>query len=370
MINFPFESEKDWSPFFQQDPFNKNNLVEGFLCHTNNDHYGSLFITSVNYESSIQCIATTPKIKYPFDHENKWHFPKAKKIERYLKLDGTNIFAFSYTDAKQNKFVSYKTRLLPFVQQSKFGPFLEMWREILKRHPSIPGYVLGSGLNLSFELWGARNPHLVRYTEPLEASLLFARKGQDILPPSSIPGFDFPSVQFRGLVDKDYVWSYQQAQAEAEATLSELEDGGGYLGMEGEVWYLQTEDGKWTPWKCKPETIEAIHWAAGGIGKNVLRATIANSFESYDVPTIENIKELLLEEFPKEEIEKVHYSIAKQLVEAIREHEFELLVLTEYRALGMSIITQKAEVMRGLSQKFARGDMKRVFSHVWNSETR
>ena len=357
----------DWNKFLAVDPFNSQNEVEGFISHHNSDDYGAILIEKINGISCEQLIYCTPKIRYPFDKENRWTFPKAKAIERFRKYDGTNIFAYSYQDSNGTKFVSYKTRLLPFVQQSKFGPFLEMWKEMLVKYPDIPKFILNSGLNLSFELWGMRNPHLVKYIDvPLEASLLFARKGQIILPPSRIEFANaLSTASLNGVVTKDYVWTYQQTQQELEEQLSETEDG--YIGDEGEVWYLLDETGKWNLFKLKPATIEAIHWAAGGIGKNVIWATIENSFEQFDIPTVDNIRELLLEEFPKEEIEKVHYSIERQLVEAIKNHEFKLQVLAKYNALGMSILNQKLEVMRALSSKFARGDMKKVFSHIWNS---
>jgi hypothetical protein len=39
-------------------------------------------------------------------------------------------------------------------------------------------------------------------------------------------------------------------------------------------------------------------------------------------------------------------------------------VLEEYLAVGLSILTHKAEVMRALSARFARAEMKSVYSII------
>ena len=278
------------------------------------------------------------------------------------------MFAYRYHDAKGNEFVSYKTRLLPFLQQSRFGPFLEMWKEMLNKYPIIPKLPWLLDANLSFELWGARNPHLVKYSIPLATSLLFARKGQKILPPSelvheSVLGLQAPT---RGEISADYTWNYQQSREILESTLSETEDG--YMGVEGEVWYLQGDTKQWILFKCKPETIELIHWAAGGIGKNIIRATIENAFENWDEPTIDQVKQLLKEEFAADEIEKIHYSITKHLKEATEYHLFKENVLLEYATLGVSILDDKISVMRQLSKWFDKKQMRKVYGIVWNEE--
>lgn len=354
---------KDYTEFNAQDPFN-DNWVEGYICRQHGDKYGSLLINKVNGDKKPQLIYCTPKIDYPFDRNGNWHFPKAKSIERYEKLDGTNIFNYRYYDARGNVYVSYKTRLLPFVGDSKFGPFQQMLKELLKANPEIGRLALKLNLNLSWELWGARNPHLVLYDTPLSLSLLFARNGQKIIPPSALHIDASFCVPLRGLVDRDYIWRYEQAQKELEGGLKEV-DGDNYRGQEGEVWYLLTEDGLWHQYKCKPETIEAIHWAAGGIGKNIIRATCQNAFENWDRPTVENIVSLLLEEFDLHKVEKAHYAIQKYLGEEIEQQEFREKVLEEYYTLGISLLEDKVTVMRALSNKFPKDKMGRVYNAVW-----
>lgn len=367
--NIDVRNDKDWSSFEEVDSFN-NNLVKGFICHTSNDMYGALYIERVNDKKVPQLILCTPKIRYPFDANGNWHFPKARAIQRYEKLDGTNIFQFRYLDDRGQDCTSYKTRLVPFLKDSKFGPFKQMWEEILDRCSYIKRIPIASGLNFSYELWGARNPHLVKYEVPLAASILFARKGRKIIPPERIidelpvtPDYDLVKyAPFINYVDRDYVWNYEQAQEEAGATLKETEDG--YLGTEGEVWYLLDETNTWNLFKCKPHLIEQIHWSAGGIGKNIIIATCENSFENWDEPTVENVIQLLLEEFNQQEVDKVYYNIETNLRKCYENHYFRQNVLEEYNNLGINILEDKVSVMRALSPKFNKKEMTKVYSTI------
>ena len=323
----------------------------------------------------------TPKIRYPFDAAGRWHFPKAKRIERYEKLDGTNIFAFWYFDDRGHKKMAFKTRLKPFLGDSRFGPFRTMWQEMMRNQEGlrelVTGLVMGNGYGASFELWGARNPHTVRYEEPaLQASLLFARKHSREIGPPSV-ALDYSPLKslvapFLGTVDRDYVWSYEEAQRQHEATLKEVD--GGYLGSEGEVWYLQTEDGLWQMFKCKPETIEQIHWAAGGIGKNQVLATCWNALEGWDAPTAAQVRQLLEEEFTAAEVDKAYYMVERCLEAVLDQGKFRVEVLEAYRFQkemhGLSVLTDKVGVMRRLGMEFPRAQMGKVYSIVWGSEVR
>ena len=361
------KSDKSWMPFGEEDPFH-HTFVEGYICREQGDLYGALMLLKIDHEQAPQFIFCTPKLAYPFTTDAlgqvHWRFPKARLIQRYEKLDGTNVFSFRYTDAKGRSLVSFKTRLTPLLRDSRFGPFLSMWKEMIRQYPAIPSLPLRLGMNLSYELWGARNPHLVRYTSPpLEASLLFARDGRKILPPSALGQPPVPTAPHRGDVDRDYIWRYQESQKQMDGTLRPTDDGG-YLGTEGEVWYVQTEDGLWTPFKCKPETIEAIHWSSSAIDKNIILATCQNAFENWDDPTVDNVRDLLLEEFQPNEVEKVYSLIARCLDETRSRYEFRKTVLDAYRALGMDILTNKREVMRALSAQFPKERMSHVYTVI------
>ena len=49
-------------------------------------------------------------------------------------VDGSNVLAFHYQWRGQ-KFLTYKLRLAAVIRNSRFGPFLDLWQEILRAHP-------------------------------------------------------------------------------------------------------------------------------------------------------------------------------------------------------------------------------------------
>ena len=359
------KKDKLWQSFGTIDPFN-NNFVEGYISHKPNDMYGALFITKVNGDKYHQLIFSTPKIKYPFDKNGNWHFPKAKIIFCYTKLDGTNIFSFKYYGAKGKTYVSHKLRLQPFVRNAKFGTFLDMWKDILKNHPIIANLPDRIHMNLSYELWGSQNKHLIQYDTPLQTSLLYGRREGKILPPdtirgypSSIPEIDSLLTPLVRVVTRDYIWSYQEAQKEMERELTPINDG--YKGREGEVWYVQTESSDWVLYKVKPETIETIHWTSGGMSRNIILATCQNAFEGKDDPSTEDVINLLLEEFSPNQIENTKHLIERCLEETYTKHQFVRKVLEEYNNTGLDFLDDSGKVMRVLSGKFTKDEIQKVY---------
>jgi hypothetical protein len=67
-------------------------------------------------------------------------------------------------------------------------------------------------------------------------------------------------------------------------------------GTEGAVWYVSEPSGRVTMWKCKPESVEEIHWATG-INKVAVIATCWNALEASDVLNLDVLRPLLLEEY-------------------------------------------------------------------------
>src|SRR3990170_4609769 len=92
--------EKWLQPFDVEDPFNDDLRLRGFLCQKPDHRYGALVITHVNDAETPQLILATPKLHYPFGKDGSFHFPPIKSIHLYEKLDGTNVFAYHYQDAK------------------------------------------------------------------------------------------------------------------------------------------------------------------------------------------------------------------------------------------------------------------------------
>lgn len=365
---------KDYDEFCEVDPFNLKNEVRGYISRKGNEYYGALIITGINNKKvPEQLIMGTPKMVYPFttlaDGTRKYRFPSAKEIEIYEKLDGTNILAYSYTDGV-NTYYSYKTRLRPFLNEgSRWGKFCSMWREVAGGHlRDIEGIMRRESCNLSFELYGAKNVHLVVYDVPLAYALLFGvtNAGRIISPAKLGDLKGLTPVSIMSTIGKDYVYNYEETQRVLNDGLSQVEENY-YKGVEGTVWYMHLHDGRCIQLKCKPEIIEAIHFAAGaGINKTIIIATCWNAFENVEVLTVEFIKQLLAEEFKPVQIEAVHPYIEDCISFVNKELEFRQSVLREYEALGMNINLYKAEIMRALSGKFDRNKMRKVYSTIIN----
>ena len=366
--------KNDYTTFAEIDPFNKQNFVEGVISRKSNEYYGAIIVQKVNNKPCEQLIMATPKMHYPFGktetEERNCHFPKAKQIEIYEKLDGTNVLSYFYLDAEGNRYMSFKTRLRPFLASSKFGNFHDMWIEVAKEQwKDIRDTMTKFNCNLSFEMYGSRNPHLVVYDVPLSFSLLFGvTSNGNILAPSDLGYGRYEAsiipAKLINVVTKDYVWNYTENQKNLEAKLKKVDDNY-YSGVEGTVWYLKTPEGRCIQFKCKPETIETIHFAQGaGLGKNTIVATCWNALENVDEVTVEFVKQLLTEEFDPRIVEANHYLIEKSVQFVMSELHYRVKVLDEYRKTGLSFLSDKVSVMRALSSIFSKGEMKKVYAIV------
>ena len=352
--------EKEWSAFVRDDPYNPGNSIEGYLCRTATRFYGALLLTFVNGKEMPQLIFCTPKLHYPFDKNENWHFPKAMRIEVYEKLDGTNIFAYTYR-APGCVCQSFKTRQTPVVEDTELIPFKSLLLEVLDRKATFR-FWQETSRNLSFELWGAKNPHLIQYQRPLALSFLFSvdSRGEIYSPKSGNWTGEIPKDM--GRVDGNYVETYRWHQSEDESALKPLEDGG-FEGSEGRVWYLLTEGMKWVMFKCKPHQIEKIHWTTGGIGVNIIKATALNSLESGPM-TVDTVIELLKEEFTEQQIAKSQIRIGNVIEEVKANLAFRDRVLALYDVNGIDINSDKAGALRALSPMFEKREMKRVYSSL------
>ena len=360
----------DYQEFCIVDPFNPKNEVSGYISRKPNEYYGALLIEKVNNKKvRQQLVMGSPKMHYPFfsreDGSRNYRFPTAQKIEIYDKLDGTNVVSYFYYDDK-DRYVTYKPRLRPFLQPGRYGDFLGMWKEVA--HDFFKEINQGMNqhqCNLSFELYGSRNPHLIIYENNLDIALLFGVTNEGkIISPAQLKLVNLPVVNMVKVVDKDYVWNYESLQKDLEGRLKAVDEEH-YSGDEGMVWYLYAIDGRCIQLKLKPETIEAIHFAIGaGLGKNSIITTCWNAFETTDTPTVDLIKQMLLEEFTQEKIDPQSELIERCLVSVMEEAEFRAKVLDEYRATGANILTDKAGVMRKLSSKFAKNEIRRVYDII------
>ena len=99
----------------------------------------AMVIYRVNGKATdAQFVYATPKLHYPFgrtdtlEGETRVYLfpPRVVKVEVYEKLDGTNVCAYSYADAGGTRYLTFKTRLMPFLQDGRFGQFKTMWQEL------------------------------------------------------------------------------------------------------------------------------------------------------------------------------------------------------------------------------------------------
>ena len=360
--------EKWLQPFDVEDPFNDALRLRGFLCQKPDHRYGALVITHINDAETPQLILATPKLHYPFGKDGSFHFPPIKTIHLYEKLDGTNVLAYRYRDDDGQWRMTYKLRLSPTLRNSRWGPFLDMWRELLQAHPTIPQLVEDNGCHVSFEMYGACNTHLVVYEKDLEVAVLFGvRHDASVVPSHQLDLLDVPGASLIGalVAGEDPVAKYGEIRAQMEQRNKPTDDEK-LTGIEGTVWYVEEPGGRVSLWKCKPESVEAIHWALG-VNKKAVIATCWNLLETSDDLSYKTLLPMLAEEYEPRDIEAFRPHIEDCIRQVQHEFEFKERVLEEYAKLGVSIHADKAGVMRALSQRFARMEMKKVYALIITS---
>ena len=357
-------AEKWLEHFDVTDPFSALQL-EGYLSLKPDYRYGALVLLKVGGKETSQRILATPKLYYPFDRTGAFHFPSVKQIDIYEKIDGTNIFAFQFKDARGESHVTYKLRLHPVLRNGKWGSFLDMWNEMLKRYPQIPQLPVINGCALSFELYGARNSHLMIYDTPLDCALLFGLdsngrfKSVDEIDRLGVP---VPTHFGRLKAGEDPVAAYDRIRKKLQATIQSRDDDK-LRGHEGAVWYVTTASMERVLFKCKPESVEAIHWK-GGINKPAVMATCWNLLETEDFLEYGKLERLLLEEYSQEDIDAFLEHIYTCMADVNEELDFRNRVLEAYDKIGIKLASDKAAVMRKLAPQFPKTLMKKVFTLI------
>lgn len=349
--------------FDEKDPFNGNQIT-GLICKSQGLDYGSLYIVSVNGDEAVQVIRCTPKMHYPFDKNDRWIFPKCTEILAYEKIDGTNVLQYQYVDKVGARYTSYKTRLLPFLRQSKWGDFFSMWQRMMEKYPDLAKLSSLNNCNISYELYGSLNQHLVKYEAALDVAVLFGRKNdRAVIHPARLQTLGVPVAPLITRIDSGYVENYRTQQSAMRDSLKGDAETG-FVGSEGQVWYCLTE-GSAIQFKCKPEQIEAIHWTQGlHLSKTVVLTTCKNALENTDILTFEFVSQLLQEEFTPEQID-----LSKDLINACidsvnQDATFRQDVLTRYANTGISVLVDKRSVMRAMANHYNKTVMGKVYSII------
>jgi hypothetical protein len=250
--------------------------------------------------------------------------------------------------------------LKPFLSSSKWGDFSDLWNEVTKDwQRSIKATMVTNNCNLSFELYGSRNLHLIRYDEPLAFALLFGiKKAGGVIPLSALQT-DIPTAPMVATISKDYVWNYEQTQQELESGLKPGLDNTFY-GKEGTVWYLNFFDGKSIPVKCKPETVENICFASG-LNEPIIKAAVMKAAENDDL-TEGAVILLLCEDFDPITVNSKINTIHKCIEEVKAHLVFKDKVLLELTRLNLELGMDKVSMLRALSPAFNRTEMGSVYS--------
>ena len=357
------------TPFETEDPFNAGLRLAGYLSQKPDHRYGALAITHVAGKPAPQLIYATPKLHYPFGKDGRFHFPAIQRVYLHEKLDGTNVLAYRYHGADGSAYLSYKLRLFPVLRNSKWGPFLDMWRELMARYPRVPELVNANGCHISIEMFGARNAHLIAYDVDLDLAVLFGVRPADasIVPPAQLDLVGVPAAPLIGelVAGEDPVARYDAVRHEMQQRNKPI-DGDKLSGTEGAVWHVVEPSGHASLWKCKPESVEQIHWATG-INKASVSATCWNVLETSDVLTYETLLPLLLEEYQPDDIARFRPHIDAAITQVNREFELRERVRAAYdvlRAQGLSVNADKGAVMRALAPHFSREEMRKAYQIV------
>lgn len=380
--------------FKVKDPYNPWEL-EGYI-NISEHLYGSMVIFKIDNYLTEQVVISTPKQKYPFDRLGRFKFPSAKHINVYEKYDGTNILAYGYK-LKGKYWITYKTRLTPVLtQESAWGNWFNMWNEMKEKYPGLENLVyelIHSGLNPSFELYGSRNKHLIEYEMPLNVVLLFAIQNDvsnpEIIDPknlintnwnkskkcSILPNFislfssSIPFARLEVSIDSfEDLYSWYQKLRNQQESINKFTDDGNIRGSEGFVWYLTDINGKTHQYKCKPESVEQIHWAASGLSMNSVVTTVINAYETGDEVTYDSVKELLLEEYTERMVDAHQALIYRAMGEVKQRVEFRIKVLKLYEKLNLNLKENKVGTMRTLSPYFDKKEMSKVFTLLNNEK--
>lgn len=349
------------------DPYNGNE-VKGTIF-VDNTRYGNIMISEVNGKPCEQYIHTTPKFYYPgnvssprFYEEGK--FPEFRKINVYDKLDGTNIFMFSYKDPEGKRYVSYKTRLVPFLSVNGFKDWISLWGRMLKKYEDAINDLSGiEGLNFGFELYGGINKILIDYDVALDAKLLYAiDENGNIIDPET---FSFPKPSIIATLEPgtDPDASYKEREAILEEVFTRDRS------AEGCVFYVHSKDGGVIPWKCKPPSVLEAQSEENKIYISVDDAytTAMNAAES--ITSIDELPEqtyLLLEEvYDEHKIERSKGQVEKAIEQARTYLSMQKKVLDVFKDLGLEWDeSRKGDIMREMMQHFPRGMSSKVYTMV------
>lgn len=284
-------ARREWQPFSVTSP--GGIPFSGYLCRQESEKLGMLAVTELAGEERLEFIPAMPKIHYPYQQEKdgsaRVAIPVAHNVTdaRFtVKLDGTAVIFYPLADKQGNLLeVIPRTRLQPVLQASRWGDWRALLAEVLPDRKPVEEAIRVQKVALVFELWGYRNPHLVKYDTPLQLTLHTAvahRKPVSYRKLAGIAnryGFDLvPTLEVAHPDAEGLAQAYRRLQAQMEARNQAA--GPDVFVEEGAVLMLSTQDTA-TYFKCKPPTIEEIHWTAdANVGKTDIEHALHKMLEN------------------------------------------------------------------------------------------
>lgn len=368
---------RHWQPFEVTSPGGIR--FAGYLCRQESDRLGTLAITTLDDQPRLEFIAAMPKIHYPYVQDREGHLQVSIPVPLNIvdarftvKLDGTAIIFYPLTAADgQVLEVVARTRLLPVLMPSRWGDWFGLLAEVLPDRTPIERAVREQHLVLVFELWGYRNPHLVRYTMPLALTLhtairhrkpasyrrladLAQRYGLDL-----VPTLEVAEPDAAGLAT-----AYRRWQAQLEAANQAA--GQDVFVQEGAILMLSTAETA-AYWKCKPPSIEEIHWQADQhISKEVVRQALLKMLENgYDFANgrPEDVQATLEVDFDPQLVAGEAGLIERMYLDFVVELQRQEWLRSLVDSSGLDPHDLPA-MMRHLAQHYGRKEMGWVFATV------
>jgi hypothetical protein len=376
--DYPFDIESSGKSFTENDCWNNDNVLTGYICMKRGNKMGSLIITSVNGVECKQFVYATPKIHYPFDSHDIFEFPNnPTRITVYEKLDGTNICAYRYIDDKGNVCVSYKTRMLPILTPAQANFYDKMLRLHSHYGAMIKNAIIANDMNLSFEMYGAENKHGIVYQKYLDLALLFGRDDEGYIHAPyelNTPGLVTPIVVADwcdGHSARDYRGEYHKLEEHFTAQCKVQEDEAEFTatGMEGGVFYVYSVGHVGANmYKCKGDAVKDEHFKiANGIPPSSVSQAIYKTVENGQQLTIENVSQTLSEDYPPQEVMKRAIQIRRMIDNYLMDINFRTTIFNVYEEMHkadetFNIDTNKARVMQFFASKMDEWGMSRKFA--------
>lgn len=351
----------------------------GYLCRQESEKLGMLVVTEMDGRPRLELIYAMPKIHYPYQVDQQGVtqivIPVTKNVvdARFtLKLDGTAIIFYPLTDPEGKVLeVVPRTRLQPVISPSRWGDWTSLLAEVLPDRRPVEQAIHDQNVVLVFELWGYRNPHLIKYTNPLSLTLHTAIRHKKVVSYRRLAdfasryGFDLiPSLEVAAPDSAGLAQAYRRLQEQMEA--HNRAAGQDVYVEEGAILVLSTAETA-TYYKCKPPSIEEIHWTAGQhISKEIIQHTLYKMLENgYDFANgrVEDLKVELAADFEEPEIAYADELIQRLFLDFSIELQRKEWLRQLVNGSGLDPHDLPA-LMRYLSQHYAKKEMGWVYAAV------